>query len=152
MLVLESRVRRSEACASVGAHLNALAFRPNDYLLRILRIDDQRIDDPVSRTHPLEILLVHRLPQSTCRAGKKHGGICGILPDQLRAAERRGDALVFHPLHSAIGAVVDSRARRGMHVLRVCWVHDNAHHVGVINHALHDRDQSLPPLAVFRGR
>src|ERR1700719_4053136 len=61
-----------------------------------------------------------------------------ILTNQLRAAENEGNSLVLAPLLGAIRAVIDAGASRSMNVLRIRRVDDDAHDVGIVNHALGD--------------
>src|SRR5208337_5155131 len=103
-------IRGRKSVAAVVADLHALPLRADDQLLRILRVNDQRVDNPVSGAHPLEILVVHRLPQSAGGSRVKNTFVRGIHANQLRAAENARDALIFDPLRSTVRAVVDAGA------------------------------------------
>ena len=63
-----------------------------------------------------------------------------ILLDQLRAAEDERNALVLRPWLRAVRAVIDAGAGGGMHVFRIRRIDDDAHHVGVVDHALADME------------
>src|ERR1700694_894332 len=53
LLGLESEIGRSKRCAAVFADLNALALRSQNYPVRMLWIDDNRIDHPIARSNTL---------------------------------------------------------------------------------------------------
>src|SRR5215471_18322782 len=108
VLVLKAVVGGSEGAATVVADLHAFALGANDEFLRVLRVNDQRVDDPGDRGHALEVFIIDGLPQAAGCTGIENVGIRGIHADQLRAPKNVGNALIFDPLRAAVGAVVDA--------------------------------------------
>src|SRR5215470_11897396 len=98
VVVGEAVVSGLERCAAIIADLDAFAFRADDEFLRVLLIDDERVDDPVAWRYALEVFLVDGLPQTTGGASIQRVGIRGIHANQLRAAEDVRNALVLNPL------------------------------------------------------
>ena len=152
VLVLEAVVGGSKRSAAIVADLHALAFGADDDALGVLGIDEHCVDDPVARSNALEIFFVNGLPQAAGGSRVEHIGIRGIHADQLRAAEGVGNALILDPLLRAVGAVINAGAGGGVNVIRIRRINDDAHHVGVINHALHNREPVLAAIGGLPGK
>src|SRR5271166_6677057 len=114
VLMLKAIVCGGKSFATVVANLHTFTFRADHDALWVLRVDQQRVDNPVSGCYALEILVVHGLPQSAGRSCVQNVGICGIHANDLGAAEGVGNALIFNPLLRTIRAVVNARASRSV--------------------------------------
>ncbi len=148
MLVLEAVVGGGESSTAVIADLHAFALCADDDALRILGIDDQSVDDPITGSHALEILVVDSLPEAAGGSSIERFVVVGIHANDLCAAEGVGNALILDPLLSAVGAVVDARACGGVDVIRIRRINDDAHHVGIVDHSF---DHGEPVLAAIGG-
>src|SRR5207245_11158469 len=63
--MMEPVIRRHEACAAVFADLHAFAFRTQNHPLRIFRVDQNCVDDPIARRSALPLsTFIGRLPQT----------------------------------------------------------------------------------------
>jgi len=147
VLVLEAVVRRSERRTAVRADLDAFALRSNDNFLRVLLVNDQCVDDPVARGHTFEILVIHGLPETAGRPRVQNACIRGSIGSTAYGGTPK-ECPDISPTAAAIHAVIDPRTRRGMHAFHIRGIDDDAHHIGVIDHALHHRK---PVFAAIRG-
>ena len=152
VLVLEAVVGGSERCAAVIADLHALAFGTDDDALRILGIDHQCVDDPVTGSYALEIFFVNGLPEAAGGSGVKKFRIRGIHANDLRAAEGVGNTLIFHPLLRAIGAVIDAGACGGVTLSGLAGSMMMLITSESSIMPLTTGNQFLPPSVVFQGR
>ena len=144
VLVMETNVRRRVGHAAVVADLNAFAFGPQNHALRILLVNDDRVDHPISRCQALPFRsFVRGLPQAAGRSRVQRICMLRILLQQLCAAEHERNSAVARPLRAAVHAVINARARRCVNVVRIRGVNHDAHHVGVIDHTLADRKPRL---------
>ena len=150
--VVEAVVGGGKRFAAIGADLDAFAFRADDELLGIIFVDDHGVDDPVARSDAPEIFFVGGLPKAAGGAGVESVGIGRIHEHELRAAENVGDALVLDPVGAGVGAVVDAGAGGGVDVFGIGGIDDDAHHVGVIDHALHHREPVLAAVGGLPGQ
>ncbi len=134
---MEAGVRGGKRAARVFRDLHALAFRADDDAVRIFRIDQNRIHDPLDRSQALPLVdaFVGRLPEAAGRSGIKRIRMLRVLADKLGTAINERNPRVPLPRFAGIHAAVDAGARSCVDVRRVCSVHDNGHDVGIVNHA-----------------
>ena len=127
---MEPVIRRHEACAAVFADLHAFAFRTQNHPLRIFRVDQNCVDDPIARRSALPLsTFIGRLPQTARSAGIERIEMLRILLNQLRAPKNKRNAAITLPVLSRVNAVVNAGTSRGVHVRRIRWIDDDAHHV-----------------------
>ena len=119
--VVEADVGGGKGFAAVVADLHTFAFGADDQLLRILLVDDHRVDDPVARSHAAKIFFVDGLPEATGGAGVEDVRVRGIHANELRAAENVGNALVLHPIRCRRSGCGKCRSRRPHGRFRSCW-------------------------------
>src|SRR5262249_18507962 len=92
------------------ADLHAFALGADDDALRMARIDQHGVDDPVKRSHALPLIgaFVGCFPESAGGSGIERLRILGILANQLCAAIDERDAAVTLPVLLRVRAAVDA--------------------------------------------
>src|SRR3984893_1066635 len=148
VLVLESGVRRSKRCAAVFADLHALAFGADNQTIGMIWIDDDGIDDPVAGSYALPVIFVGGLPQAAGGSRVEHLRILRILANELRSAEHERNAFVLGPSLRGVHAVINAGAGSGVDIFRIGGIDNDAHHIGIIDHA---RFNWKPVLAAVGG-
>src|ERR1700692_1144695 len=149
VLVLEPGIRRSKSCAAVFANLHALALGADNQTIGMIRIDDDGVDNPIAGSDALKIILVGSLPQAAGGSGVEHLGVLGILADQLRSTEHERNAFVLGPVLRAVHAVINAGAGGGVHVFRIGRIDNDAHDVGIIDHAGFNREPVFAAVGSF---
>src|SRR5258707_14418183 len=95
VLVVKSVVGGSKSNAAVFADLYAFALGSEDYSLRIFRIDQDRIHDPIAGRGALPFAaFVGGLPESARGARIKCVRMLRVLLNQLSTAKNKWDAAV----------------------------------------------------------
>ena len=149
VLVMETGIGGNESCAAIFADLHAFALSSQNDALRILRIDQDRVYNPVAWCCALPLdAFIGSLPQTAGGAGIQRVRMLRILFDQLRATKDERNAAVTFPVLPSVHAVINPRARGSMYVRRICRIDHDAHHIRVVNHAL---DHWRPILAAIHG-
>ena len=154
VLVMESRIRGAERCACVFRNLHALAFGADDDAVRIFRIDQNRVHDPLDRSQSLPLVdaFIGRLPKAAGRSGVERFRMLRILANELRTAIDERNARVALPRFAGIHTVVDAGARGCVDVRRIRRIHDNGHDVGIVNHARFNGSPMLSAVCRLPGQ
>src|ERR1700693_4789436 len=112
-------------------------------------IDDDGIDNPIAWGDALKIILVGGLPQAAGGSGIEHLRGLGILANQLRSAEYEGNAFVLGPILRPIHAVINDGASSGVYIFGIRRIDNDAHDVGIIDHAGFNREPVFAAIGGF---
>src|SRR5215467_11162223 len=129
--MIEAVIGSSERSSAIVADLHTFALGANNQALRITRIDQYRIHDPIEWSHSLPLIhaFVRGLPETAGGPRVESVWMLRILADQLRPAIDKWDAAIALPGIARVQAVINAGASRRVQVRRIRRIDDHSHHI-----------------------
>src|SRR3984893_3342979 len=115
----------------------------------MIRVDNDGVDNPIAGSDAFKIIFVGGLPQAAGGSGVECLEVLGILANQLCSAEHEGNTFVLAPVLGAVHAVINTGAGSGVDIFRIGGIDDDAHDVGIIDHAGFNREPVFAAVGGF---